>query len=407
MRKFIKSELSHFYLLSSKTRLLLISFILQGAASALIGIFVNAYIWQSRGDLLSILLYNLGDIIALPIVFYINGILLKRIHVQILYFIGALCIGISSLLVVFYTWFNPAAYLVYGLLFGIGHGLYWANRNLLTLQETESKTRNYFIGINYACDFITSILVPFITGWFIALGAQMHLIVHKTSYGISMMVAFILLFLSGLLLLRQKYDKERITNVHLVNPTLRWWKVRLLMVGIGMAESASIFLPTVLVLIHLGNEGILGSLNAVVSILSAAAMYLFGRLAHVHHRKSLFLFSIIMGIAGSLILTLYQTNIGVVLYICINSFAVMAMWLAGEPMMLDIVDEERIRGSTEKYAFVFDRELFLNIGRILIFALCIGLLKFGGITYVFLLFPLISWISLLGIAVFIKIPLHP
>ncbi len=363
-------------------------------ADPFIKTFLNAYIWQSNNNPLSVILYNMGDFIALPVIFYLNAYLLSKIKIQHLYFFGAIGIGVSSFLIIFYTWFAPVAFLLYGFIYGIGHGLYWANRNLLSLQETESKTRNYFIGLNFSVDSITSIVIPLVLGWLIGMGIKLHIIGFQISYAISMGVAGLLLLSAGIVLLRDSSYKEKMLNFPLKKGTRRWARVRLLMVGMGMAEASTFFLPTVLILMRLGNETVLGVLTAIASLLCAGGMYLFGRLAGTHHRKGVFILSIVLGLVTSCVLAFYQTGMGVLLYVAFNTLTIGSAWLAGEPLMLDIVDTEHASGLSDKYAYVADRELFLNMGRICIYLVCIGLLSIYGVSRSFLFLPLISWIGL-------------
>ncbi|MDO8608935.1 MAG: MFS transporter [bacterium] len=399
MIKLLHRELSHFRSLSSKAQLLLVSFFLKGMADPVAKVFVNAYIWQSNTDPMSVLFYNIGDFISIPIMFYLNGFFLRKIKAKYLFFLGAMGIGVSCMFVIFYTWFNPIAYIFYGLIYGIWHGLYWANRNLLTLQETESKTRNYFIGISFTGNFITSIIVPLIIGWFITLGMHFNLISLKVSYQISMGIAFIMLFLSGLVLLKSDFNKEQIVvQMQLKHVTYQWILVRLLMMGMGIAEATTFFLPTVLILMNIGKEGILGTITALTSLISALGMYLFGRFADVHHRKGVFIINMILAIISSLILAFYHNQIGIIIYVCLNAFTIMMAWLAAEPMILDIIDQEHVIGANEKYAFIFDRELFLNIGRMLTYLVCLVFYYFWGVGVAFLFLPLLAWLVLLGIS---------
>ena len=396
----LRNELKHFRALSKKAQILLISYALQGMADPFIKIFLNAYIWQSNKNPLSVILYNMGDFLILPFIFVLNGFFLKKIKAHYLYFMGAVGIGMSALFVLFYTWFDPIAFLLYGCIYGVGHGFYWANRNLLSLQETESKTRNYFTGLNLSIDFITSIFVPLIAGWFIGFGMRLHIIRFQTSYIVLMLFAFFLLVSAGVMLITHRFEKEVITRLHLVRVTQRWAKVRLLMVGFGMAGAANFFLPTVLILMNLGKEEILGTLTAFASLICAIGMYLFGRYAGVHHRKQVLIASIIFGLITTGILAFCKTKFGILFFITFNSLTVEFAGLAGEPLILDIVDTEHTLGANDNYAFVIDRELFLNIGRISIYLICILLFNTFGMSYSFFFFPLISWIVLAVLSLF-------
>jgi len=76
---------------------------------------------------------------------------------------------IAGFLAIFLSSFSFFIYLTYGLIYGVGSGLYWSSRNYLTLQETKDEHRNYFFSIVSLADKISGTVVSFISGWIIFL----------------------------------------------------------------------------------------------------------------------------------------------------------------------------------------------------------------------------------------------
>ena len=146
-------------------RRLSISYFLRSTAYPLISLFTSAYIWQTNKDLTLLILYYIGNFVVLPPVFIANQWLLRHIPLKKLYATSVVMTGISSLMVVFYRSSTPHAYIFYGILYGLANGIYWANRNFLTLRHTTPDTRSYFTGLQFTLGTIASVIVPFAKGY--------------------------------------------------------------------------------------------------------------------------------------------------------------------------------------------------------------------------------------------------
>lgn len=363
--KFIAAEKNYFYSLPQKAQSLIISYLLQGAAYPLLSIFINAYIWRSGENITSVALYNLGMFTTLPVIFYLNGFLLRKFKITALYFFGCSIITFGAICVIFFSKFNPLYYFLYGCFYGIGMGFYWANRNFLTLQETQSSNRNYFIGLNFSLDTLTSILVPFIAGWFIVLGNYLGLYTITQSYVVLIIFAFILLLSAGLIVLKNQYVTPEKSGLFLKKITKRWLAVRGLTFSVGLVEGIVFFLPTILILTNLGHEGILGTVNSVIAFCSGLLAYYYGRRAHIRYQQPVFLTSVFIGLLTASIFTFLFNNLGTIIYVSIGSLIVTFMWLTSDPLIMDIIDEEVNIHGASRYSLACDRELFLNIGRCL------------------------------------------
>ena len=111
----------------------------------------GAFFWQPHGIFplrLSILcglwfLLFLG----LPLGFYFNGLLLRKFSSSLLYIFGLLLMGVSVTGIIFTSPHQIVTVALFGFIYGISLGIFWANRNLLTLITTTSENRIYFSGI--------------------------------------------------------------------------------------------------------------------------------------------------------------------------------------------------------------------------------------------------------------------
>jgi MFS transporter, YQGE family, putative transporter len=168
----IKIELGHFMVLSEDMRRLLLSYYFYLAAYPLFKVFTNTYLWRQGENLVLIVVYNLFYFLGLPLGFYLNGLLLKRISSSRLYALGSIIEGLVAIGVVFFSSLSVYSLLVYGLVSGIGAGIFWGNKNYITQKITKGANRLYYNALESVGDMIINILIPILTGFFIFLGQK-------------------------------------------------------------------------------------------------------------------------------------------------------------------------------------------------------------------------------------------
>jgi MFS transporter, YQGE family, putative transporter len=363
MLEFIHKEINIFKSLPGRTQTLLISYFFQGASVPLVGTFINAFIWRNQGDIYSLIIYNLGSFISLSIAFIISGYLLKKIPINRLYFGGTILVGLSGIIIVFFSRILNLNYIWYGFIYGLGNGFYWSARNYLTLKETNSESRNYFVSFGFGLDTITSILIPLAFGWFIAFTGKWTFLNIDGSYGVMIMVAFIFLLVSGYVILKNDFNAPFKSKIFLKKITASWIRARVLSGTLGFIEGIIFFIPTILILTKLGNEGILGSLNSVLAVFSAITLYLYGRKAQVHHQKPALILCITAGLIISAIFAFLHNTFSLLLFLSANGIILTFEWLTAYPIILNIIDREVETVNDDHFAYVVDEEIFLNIGR--------------------------------------------
>ena len=354
MTNFIKKEVEHFRSLSLRTRQLLISFFLYSTSFPIISIFINAYIWKNNNNLSYLVVFRMGQFMIVPLIFLVNGILLKKYKINRLYFFGSMIISVSVVLIVFLKNNTLLSFFIMGGLLGIGAGFYWANRNYLTIKETNEKNRSYFFGLLFSYSTLIALVVTFSVGW---------LIVFGLSYRVLMTIAFILIIMSGFMVLKNKYQTPKIGQLFVTRPTSAWQKKRLIHLGLGLVEGLSFFLPSLLILIMLGNEGILGTLTAVSSIFSAILIYYYGRKSDISNHKQYFILSIILNLCLSLLLALFFNKLIVMLFVLFNGLIINFLWLTAAPLIMRNIDLDSFNREDTRFSYILDVEIFLNIGR--------------------------------------------
>lgn len=376
---FIKKEWFHYKTLPNRARLLILAYNLRSVAYPILSIFLNAFIWRTTTSVVNVAMYSLGLFVALPIGFYLNGKLLKRLQINQTHFLGLFCSLLGMASVIFFhssLWYHLLAF---GIIYGFGNGIYWASRNYLTFQETTTNGRNYFFAILSFTDSLISIVVSFSIGWLISFGDISKLYSPFVAYTGITILALISILFGGLTLLRAKFETPIVNQIWQPVISKRWNSVRMVNVAIGILETIVPLISTLLILRFLGKEGILGTITATVGIFTIILYYLYGRLAKQNHRSTVLIMALTASFLLAFFLMVGQGMLPIFVYVLLAGLPITFYMLAYDPWQLDIMDKELSNNPQEKYALIFDCELFLNIGRVIslvIFLLLV--LQFSG-----------------------------
>jgi len=347
--------------INGNVRRIILSNVFKTISGPLVTTFLNAFIWRISNSVTSVAIYNIGLFLSLPIAFYLNGLLLKYIHIRKLIAWGAMFSGIASTLFIFFGNSNTIAIFFYGCLWGLGNGFYWGNRNYLELKETYNEIRLYFYSFLSSISLIANILVPLLAGWFIVFGNFSHLYSQKHAYWILFILSFIFMFLCGRVILNGTFESPIPDKIILKNNSLN--KRRLLNIAGGFVDGTP-FIATLLILLVLGNEGILGTITATMSLITAFFIYWYGKKAkQTSEIRTIFASSTLFFISGFFLL--FPFKIGIIFFILLYGVASSFFNMLIGPILLSLSEEEMSKNINSRYSFIFDNEVFLNFGRIL------------------------------------------
>lgn len=393
-------ELNHFHELGGGLQRMLLAYAFFLMADPMLRIFMNTFLWRQGGGAYQVALYNLGWVVGLPIGFYFNGLLLRRMHVKHLYFFGVVLQGVGAALAIFSGVLTPLSVSIYGLLYGIAAGFFWGNRNVLDFKLSRGKNRGFYNHLYYVVDLLISMLMPIVIGWLIVTGENLGIYQAESAYRVLMGLALLLLAISGWLI--ASFPMPDITNkkLRLAKPSRHWQLVRLFNFIFNLMWGVNFFLPAVLILYFGSREEILGTLQSAAAVLAAGAMYLLGRKSQVKYTIK------IIGLANllyllSCVFLIWQFNWwGAVVYLTTVLIVSPIRWSSSYTVIMEVMDREdgAIDGETD-YALVFDNELFFNIGRI------VSILSFIAVMTISLESAM-KWVPL-GVALFQLIALLP
>lgn len=387
----LSREKSHFDDLGDVVKRLLYSYVLYLISYPIIGIFINVFFWRQSKDVTLIAAYNLGFFLALPLGFYLNGLLLQRFNILKLYWVGTVLQGVAAFLAIFFPSLSFSHVLMYGLLYGIGGGLYWSNKNYITLKITKGKNRLYYNSLEASLDLVINIVMPLILGWILVLGEITGTYAPETAYKALMVLCLLMLGLSGYILQTADIYSEKITHIAVTKPSRYWNLNRLVLCLHQLLSGINFFVPTFLVLLFVGAEGAIGTIESVTALLVSFMLYWVGRKGTQKHSFSLMLATSAVFLIGSILYNLTYGALGALIYSLACSLTGALSWNILYTNSMEVMDHETKHGHNHnQYAFIFDNELFFNIGRILGMGIFFGLSYFTSQELSLRLTPLIA-----------------
>lgn len=361
IKTFINKEISYFKMLHRDAQKLIFSIMLYNLIGPIFAIFINSFLWRQSHDLTLITFYNLIAIVFIPVGFYLNGILLKKFSPILLYSISLVMSGMAVTALIFAPYASYTIVSIFSIITGISWGVYWGNRIFLTLKTTQSGDRIYFSSIESSSGMITNVFVPLFIGWFIAFGDIIHFYSATQAYQI---ISVIMLIIIGLIALitASINIKIPVDTLILKNTTPGWKKYRLLRIFYGFNNGILLFVPTLMILILVGNEEAVGTVQSLSSIMASLIIYILAKYLDTKHRMSLIAASVILLIIGGIIFGIFYSALAVSIFFACYALSQPLGYIATISLTYDLIDNKELE---HHYAYVCEQELFLDIGRVI------------------------------------------
>jgi YQGE family putative transporter len=139
---------------------------------------------------------------------------------------------------------------------------------------------------------------------------------------------------------------------------------RVSVIGTNFLTGINFFVPSVLVMLTLGREGALGTVESITAFLSSIVLYFIGRKTSVKNSYAFYVFSLVMFVVFSLSLGVFYSKLFILLFLITNTIFGAIRWTSSYALTMEAMDEElKEDEQLEEYALVCDNELFFNIGR--------------------------------------------
>lgn len=402
----LRRELDVFLRCSRSMRILLLANMIYSLVLPVIEIFVSAFVMRNSHAVGAVVTYQLSVYIATPVAFFFNGLLLGRIGVKHAYAAGMILSGIAMIMLMRTRDLTPVGIATSGLAMGLSTGLFWANRGFLALATTSNNNRNYYYGVETFSGTLAAVIVPALIGMFISGTAIYGWLggAPNRAYRWIAAAVFALTAISALLVEKGTFRNPSHTRFIFFRFHPLWRSMLQLAALKGLPQGYIITAPAMLIMVLVGKEGTLGLVQAIGGIFSAFILYAVGRITAPHHRGAVFAAALLLFFLGSVVNAVLFNALGVLVFIACLVLAKPMLDLAYNPIELQVVDAVARIEARGEYAYFFNHEFALFIGRALGCALFLAINYCASSTAALkYAMPIIALIQLYSIRVAAKI----
>lgn len=387
-------------------RTLLLTNLIYALVMPIVELFIGAYIMRNSSDISLVVIFQLAVYTGIPLTFMINGFLLNHFPIARLYSLGMLLSGVSMFAMMSLDNLDTLGVFLAGLIMGLSYGFFWANRDFLALNTTQDANRNYYYGIETFFYTITGIVVPLAAGVFIATTEKNGWFggnVNVAYYGLTVFV-FALSVLASILVHRGQFQNPRKAPFLFLKFDQLWNKMLGLAALKGVAQGYIVTAPTMLIMSLVGKEGALGVIQGVAALLSAILLYVLGRVSTPKHRLLIYGIGCALFVLGALFNAGMYSALGVILFVLCLLFARPLLDIAYFPIQLKVIDVVSEKEKRNEFAYIFNHELGLYIGRLFGCGLFIVLARYvseyAALRYALLVIAVLhfmGWFAMRGI----------
>jgi MFS transporter, YQGE family, putative transporter len=348
-------------------RTLLLTNLIYALVMPIVELFVGAYIMRNSSDISLVVIFQLAVYTGIPLTFMINGFLLQRFPIARMYSLGMLLSGVSMFAMMSLDKLDTMGVFLAGLIMGLSYGFFWANRDFLALNTTKDDNRNYYYGIETFFYTMTGIVVPLAAGAFIAASESKGWFggnVNVAYHGLTIFVLALSVFASVLVHGGEFQNPKKAPFLFLKFDQL-WNKMLALASLKGVAQGYIVTAPTMLIMSLVGKEGSLGLIQGIAALASAILLYVLGRITTPKHRLLIYGIGCTLFVIGALFNAVLYSAIGVILFMLCLLFARPLLDIAYFPIQLKVIDVVANKEKRNEFAYIFNHELGLYLGRLL------------------------------------------
>ncbi|WP_209319823.1 MFS transporter [Ancylomarina longa] len=403
--KILKKPLSEYFVFLSyprDMRVLLVTNMIYAVVLPIIDLFVAAYIMRNTNDPTLVAIYQVALYTGIPITFLINGFLLNKIKITNLYSFGMLLSGASMLFMMTLDELNIVGIGLSGLIMGSSFGFFWANRDFLALNTTNNENRNYYYGIETFFYTITSIIIPFIIGWFLITYENLGWFGGNITkaYQLVTLFVFALTIVSSIVIHKEKF-KNPTQKKFVFFQFHKLWNKLLVLAGLkGMVQGYLVTAPAILIMTLVGNENSLGTIQAISGIITAIILYLLGRFSKPEHRIYIFTVGLTLFVIGTFTNAILFSAAGVIVFMLTKVLFQPLHDIAYFPIQMRVIDVVSKKEKRSEFAYIFNHEFGLYLGRVFGLGLFLVLAN-----YVSLMFSLKYSLLIVALIQLLSIPM--
>jgi YQGE family putative transporter len=326
-----------------------------------IDIFVAAYVMRNSNDPTKVVIYQLTIYTGIPLTFLLNGFLLGRFNIKLLYSIGMMLSGVSMMIMMSLKTLDVTGIGVAGIIMGMSFGFYWANRDYLALSITNDKNRNYYYGLETFFYTVIAVIIPFCVGWFIELVGNKENV--NFAYRIVTGVVFVITIIASIVCFRGDFKNPEQKKFIYFKFHPYWRKLLVLASLKGLAQGYLVTAPAMLIMRLLGKEGALGTAQSVGAIIAAIIMYIIGRISKPEHRIYIFSAGLILFFVAALCNGILFNATGVILFMLFLLLAKPMLDISYFPIQFSVIDILSKIENRNEFAYILNHEAGLYVGR--------------------------------------------
>lgn len=358
----LKSEIAHFKAQSHNFKVLTLTNLIYSIVLPVIDIFVAAYVMRSSNDPVKVVVYQLTIYTGIPLTFLINGWLLNRFPIKVLYSFGMVLSAISMMIMMSLTTLDITGIGIAGIVMGMSFGFYWANRDFLALATTNDSNRNYYYGLETFFYTIIAVIIPVIIGWFIEFSAAAG--DAKMAYKIVTGIVFVVTIGASVMCFTGKFANPIGKKFIYFKFHTYWYRLMSLAVLKGLVQGFLVTAPAMLIMLLLGKEGALGTAQSVGAVFAAVLMYIIGRKTGPEHRIYVFGTGLVLFTIAALINGILFNETGVILFMLFLLLAKPLLDLAYFPIQFSVIDILTKKEKRSEFAYILNHEAGLYVGRL-------------------------------------------
>lgn len=358
----LKAEIKHFKDQSHNFKILTLTNLVYGIVLPVIDIFVAAYVMRNSNDPSKVVVYQLTIYTGIPITFLINGWLLNKFPIKVLYSLGMVLSGVSMMIMMSLKTLDITGIGIAGIVMGMSFGFYWANRDFLALATTDDKNRNYYYGLETFFYTIIAVVIPFLIGWYIAIYANAG--DSKFAYKVITGVVLIVTLGASVMCFKGEFKNPVQKKFLYLKFDPYWYKLMFLAVLKGLVQGFLVTAPAMLIMLLVGNEGTLGTVQSVGAIFAAVLMYIIGRNTQPSHRLYVFGTGLVLFTVAALINGVLFSTLGVMLFMLFLLLAKPLLDLAYFPIQFSVIDILSKKEDRNEFAYFLNHEAGLYVGRL-------------------------------------------
>jgi YQGE family putative transporter len=166
----------------------------------------------------------------------------------------------------------------------------------------------------------------------------------------------------------------------------------------GLGQGYLVTAPAILIMTLVGNESALGAIQSVCGIITALVLYILGRISKPGHRIYIFSIGLIIFTIGAIFNGILFSASGVIIFMMCKILFQPLHDIAYFPIQLKVIDTLSKKENRNEFAYLFNHEFGLYVGRAFGLVLFIVLNKYVSevfaLKYALLIIAIIQLISI-------------